>query len=241
MAAKLVLALAMGATALLAPTNKLPVNTVRRAASTAPEMVVKVGVIGAGRIGLVHLEALRVAVSFLSLDAVGGSRADGVMVVPAATPSSRYMSRARPTSQQRRSQTQDAECVIISNPTVSKAEAAAKQYFVPEWSADSDDVINHPDVQAVWICSPSSFHAEQITKCAAAGKDVFCEKPIATDLPETIEAIRICDKAGIKLMTALQRRFDPNFARVKRSIVSGEVGDVITVKLCSRDPGAAAV
>ena len=80
MAAKLVLALAMGATALLAPTNKLPVNTVRRAASTAPEMVVKVGVIGAGRIGLVHLEALRVAVSFLSWDAVGGSRADGVMV-----------------------------------------------------------------------------------------------------------------------------------------------------------------
>ena len=190
--AKLVLALALGAQALLAPSNKLPANTVRRAASTAPEMVVKVGVIGAGRIGLVHLEAL--------------------------------------------SQTQDAECVIISNPTVSKAEAAAKQYFVPEWSADSDDVINHPDVQAVWICSPSSFHAEQITKCAAAGKDVFCEKPIATDLPETIEAIRICDKAGIKLMTALQRRFDPNFARVKRSIVSGEVGDVITVKLCSRDP-----
>ena len=71
MAAKLVLALAMGATALLAPTNKLPVNTVRRAASTAPEMVVKVGVIGAGRIGLVHLEALRVAVSFCYVDAVG--------------------------------------------------------------------------------------------------------------------------------------------------------------------------
>ena len=70
MAAKLVLALAMGATALLAPTNKLPVNTVRRAASTAPEMVVKVGVIGAGRIGLVHLEALRVAASFLNLNGV---------------------------------------------------------------------------------------------------------------------------------------------------------------------------
>ena len=111
-------------------------------------------------------------------------------------------------------------------------------------------------------------------KCAAAGKDVFCEKPIATDLPETIEAIRVCEKAGIKLMTALQRRFDPNFARVKRAIVSGEVGaaernsvkprsrgddarvptlqkersndartaaipqvgEPITIKLCSRDP-----
>ena len=102
--AKLVLALALGAQALLAPSNKLPVNTVRRAASTAPEMVVKVGVIGAGRIGLVHLEAL--------------------------------------------SQTQDAECVIISNPTVSKAEAAAKQYFVPEWSAavwKSTSVSGAPD------------------------------------------------------------------------------------------------
>ena len=74
MAAKLVLALAMGATALLAPTNKLPVNTVRSAASTAPEMVVKVGVIGAGRIGLVHLEALRAAVSFLNLNGVVARR-----------------------------------------------------------------------------------------------------------------------------------------------------------------------
>ena len=64
MAAKLVLALAMGATALLAPTNKLPASTRRAASSAAPEMVVKVGVIGAGRIGLVHLEALHVAASF---------------------------------------------------------------------------------------------------------------------------------------------------------------------------------
>ena len=74
MAAKLVLALAMGATALLAPTNKLPASTRRAAASTAPEMVVKVGVIGAGRIGLVHLEALRVAVSFLNLNGVVARR-----------------------------------------------------------------------------------------------------------------------------------------------------------------------
>ena len=64
MAAKLVLALAMGASALLAPTNKLPASTRRAASSAAPEMVVKVGVIGAGRIGLVHLEALRAAASF---------------------------------------------------------------------------------------------------------------------------------------------------------------------------------
>ncbi|KAJ8607323.1 hypothetical protein CTAYLR_009547 [Chrysophaeum taylorii] len=154
--------------------------------------VVNVGVIGAGRIGLVHLEAL--------------------------------------------ANCQDAQCVIVSNPTVSKAEAAAKKYNVPQWTSDANEVIENPDVEAVWICSPSSFHAEQIMKCAAAGKSVFCEKPIATDLPETIVAINTCAEAGIKLMTALQRRFDPNFARVKSAITTGEVGDPIVVKLCSRDP-----
>ena len=125
---------------------------------------------------------------------------------------------------------------IISNPTVSKAEAAASKYKLDAFSGEADDVINHPDVEAVWICSPSSFHAEQIKACAAAGKHVFCEKPIATDLAETIEAINACNNAGVKLMTALQRRFDPNFRRVKEAIVRGEVGEVVQIKLCSRDP-----
>lgn len=59
---------------------------------------------------------------------------------------------------------------------------------------------------------------------------MFCEKPIATDVPETIEAINACKAANVKLMTALQRRFDPNFARVKIAIADGEVGDVIQVR-----------
>jgi myo-inositol 2-dehydrogenase/D-chiro-inositol 1-dehydrogenase len=87
-----------------------------------------VGVIGAGRIGIVHLEALASCAN------------------------------ARP--------------VIISNPTVSKAKAAAEKFNVPEFTGSDSDVINHPDVEAVWICSPSNFHADQIKACAAAGKHV---------------------------------------------------------------------
>merc|ERR1719353_2654200 len=138
--------------------------------------VVGVGVIGAGRIGIVHLEAL--------------------------------------------SSCESANAVIISNPTVSKAEAAAEKYKLPKFTSDAMEVINDPDVEAVWICSPSQFHADQIKACAAAGKHVFCEKPIAMDIPETIEAINACNEAGVKLMTALQRRFDPNFARIKQAIKS---------------------
>jgi len=189
----LVLVLAIGAEAFL-PSKSFGMNMRNspRASSRTQLQMVNVGVIGAGRIGVVHLEAL--------------SGCEG------ATP------------------------IIISNPTVSKAEAAAKKFYVPEWTSDAMDVINHKDVEAVWICSPSSYHADQIKACAAAGKHVFCEKPIATSLEETVEAINACNEAGVKLMTGLQRRFDPNFQRVRSSIESKEVGDVITVKLCSRDP-----
>jgi inositol 2-dehydrogenase len=153
---------------------------------------IKVGVVGCGRIGLVHLEAI--------------TKAPNV----------------RP--------------VIVSNPTIAKAEKAAAQYGVPRFTSDAMEVINDPEVDAVWICSPSSFHAEQIKACAANGKHVFCEKPLATDLAETVEAINACNEAGVKLMTGLQRRFDPNFKRVKQAIVDKEVGDAIMIKLCSRDP-----
>eukprot|EP00957_Ditylum_brightwellii_P202127 15328710-Ditylum_brightwellii.AAC.1 len=161
-------------------------------AESAEVKEIKVGVIGCGRIGLVHLGAITKA--------------------PNVKP------------------------VIVSNPTVSKAEAAAKQYGVDRFSSDAMDVITDPEVDAVWICSPSQFHADQIKACAANGKHVFCEKPIATDLAETVEAINEMNEAGLKLMIGLQRRFDQNFIRVKKAIIDKEVGDTIMVKLCSRDP-----
>jgi len=160
--------------------------------TSSEKKIVKVGVIGCGRIGLVHLGAI--------------TKAPGVKVVN------------------------------ISNPTVSKAEAAALKYNVARFTSEAMEVITDPEVDAVWICSPSSFHAEQIKACAANGKDVFCEKPIATDLAETIEAINACNDAKVKLMIGLQRRFDSNFQRVQEALASNEVGTPIMIKLCSRDP-----
>jgi predicted dehydrogenase len=106
---------------------------------------------------------------------------------------------------------------------------AAADFGVPRFTGDAMEVITDPEVDAVWICSPSQYHAEQIKACAANGKHVFCEKPLATDLAETVEAINACNEAGVKLMTGLQRRFDPNFKRVKDAVVAGEVGQNIMV------------
>lgn len=113
---------------------------------------------------------------------------------------------------------------------------AAKQYNIPRCTDDAMEVITDPEVDAVWICSPSQFHAEQIKACAANKKHIFCEKPIATDLAETVEAINCCNEAGVKLMIGLQRRFDQNFKRVQQAVADKEVGEPIMIKLCSRDP-----
>ena len=108
---------------------------------------------------------------------------------------------------------------------------AAAQYGVPKFTGDAMEVITDPEVDAVWICSPSQYHAEQIKAAAANGKHVFCEKPLATDLGETVEAINACNEAGVKLMTGLQRRFDDNFRRVRDAVENNEVGDTIMVSI----------
>ena len=64
-------------------------------------------------------------------------------------------------------------------------------YAFPPQNMQGMEVINDPDVQAVWVCSPSQFHADQIKAAAKAGKHIFCEKPIATDLKGTIEAVQV--------------------------------------------------
>lgn len=110
---------------------------------------------------------------------------------------------------------------------------AAKQFNVARFTSDAMEVITDPEVDAVWICSPSQYHAEQIKAAAANGKHVFCEKPLATDLSETVEAINACNEAGVKLMTGLQRRFDDNFRRVKTAVQNKEVGEPIMVRMLS--------
>ncbi|KAG5185797.1 oxidoreductase [Tribonema minus] len=168
--------------------------TACRAAVSTQTRGLKVGIIGAGRIGRVHLETLA--------------------SVPGVQP------------------------VIISDVVESVLKDVTATYGVPKYTMDANEVIHHPDVEAVWICSPSQFHADQIKTCAKAGKHIFCEKPIATDLAGTIEAIKVAKDCGVKLMTAFQRRFDPSFARLQKVIAAGEVGKPVSAVLQSRDPGA---
>lgn len=102
--------------------------------------------------------------------------------------------------------------------------------------ASADQVINHPEIEAVVICSPTDTHADYVEQCARAGKHVFCEKPLDLSLTRIQETLAIVQQQGIKLMLGFNRRFDPNFMKLRSLVGEGKIGDVHVVKITSRDP-----
>ncbi len=99
-------------------------------------------------------------------------------------------------------------------------------------------VLDDREIEAVLICSPTPTHAPFTEAAAKAGKHVFCEKPIDLDPDRIRRSLEVVARAGVKLQVGFNRRFDPTFARVRRAVTDGEVGEVQIVKITSRDPEA---
>jgi myo-inositol 2-dehydrogenase/D-chiro-inositol 1-dehydrogenase len=100
-----------------------------------------------------------------------------------------------------------------------------------------DGIVGATDIDAIVIGTPTNTHADLIERCATVGQAVFCEKPV--DLAATrIEAcLAVVDKAGTPLMIGFNRRFDPNFAALKKQLDEGKAGNIEMVTIISRDPG----
>jgi predicted dehydrogenase len=80
---------------------------------------------------------------------------------------------------------------------------------------DTASLIESNNVDAVFICTPTKFHRDYVAKAAEAGKDIFCEKPMSTNLKDAEEMLHIVEKADVKAQVGLVMRFDPilNFSR----------------------------
>lgn len=153
----------------------------------------KIGVIGAGRIGKVHTETI-------------------VQSIP------------------------EAEVIVIADVNAQAAESLAKRLGIPKYTNDYKCILNDPEVEAVLICSPTNTHAQYIVEAARAGKHIFCEKPIDLDLKNIENALEVVEECGVKLMVGFNRRFDPNFKKIKDMVVEGKIGEPHIVKITSRDP-----
>ncbi len=153
-----------------------------------------VGIIGAGRIGKVHAEAIAFSIP-------------------------------------------EAALVAIADVQAEAARAVAERCRIPRVAATADEILRDSSIDAVLICSPTDTHADLVVEAARFGKHIFCEKPIALSLDQIDRALDAVDKAQVKLQVGFNRRFDPNFMRVRVAIASGEIGTPHLLHIISRDPG----
>src|SRR5882672_905550 len=104
--------------------------------------------------------------------------------------------------------------------------------------ADAEAAFKDSAVSAVVIASSTDTHAELIMRAAAAGKAIFCEKPVDLALERARACIDTVAKAGVLCMIVFQRRFDPTFSALKQRLDAGEIGNPEMLVITSRDPGA---
>ncbi len=152
------------------------------------------GVIGAGRMGKIHIENVLCRIPDLKLKMVADINID------------------------------------------EKLKKWAYEIGVPKLTVDANEIINDSELNAIIIASSTNTHAKFIQEAARAKKDIFCEKPIDTDLKRIKETLEIVKREGVKLMIGFNRRFDRNFQRVREMVTSGQIGTPYIVKVTARDP-----
>ena len=133
---------------------------------------------------------------------------------------------------------------------VDRQEGATLKYVVDSNEASAHDIaarfgaevteaqslFDDPELDAVVIATPTDTHADLIAAAAESGKAIFCEKPIDLSLDKVRTSLDVVERTGALLAIGFNRRFDPSIAALKASIERGDIGEVETVTIVSRDP-----
>ena len=116
--------------------------------------------------------------------------------------------------------------------------AWAKGLGIEEFYTDYHKILEDNDIQAVLICSSTDTHSSISLEAIAAGKHIFCEKPIDHDVNKILEVKAALENSNVKYQVGFNRRFDHNFKAARKAVEGGQIGDLNILKVCSRDPGA---
>lgn len=157
--------------------------------------MLKIGIIGAGRIGKVHLESISYHVK-------------------------------------------NATVTAMADPFMNEeTEKLIRSYGVSKVTKDYKDILNDKDIDAVLVCSSTDTHAAISIEAINAGKHVFCEKPVDHSI-EKIQAVAdaLKEHPEIKFQVGFNRRFDHNFAAIRKAYDDGKIGEAHILKITSRDP-----
>src|SRR5699024_5759887 len=132
-------------------------------------------------------------------------------------------------------QVKGAELVTVIDPLAGRAEEVAKELGVSNWSQDPDVAFHDDTIDAVVIVTPTSTHADLITRAAKNGKHVFVEKPLTQELSDADKVINTLQQENVFCQVGFMRRFDPAYAEAKKSIAAGDIGKPLYFKAASRD------
>lgn len=129
-----------------------------------------------------------------------------------------------------------AGIAAITDVNLQAAESLAGPLGIPKIAGSAAEIFGDPRIDAVLICSSTDTHAEMVVQAAAAGKHIFCEKPLDHTLQRIDWALEAVAKAGVSLQVGFNRRFDSNFLRVRQAVADGEIGTPQLIHIISRDP-----
>ncbi|MGZ0228892.1 MAG: Gfo/Idh/MocA family protein [Acidimicrobiales bacterium] len=120
----------------------------------------------------------------------------------------------------------DPELIIISDNVQDRVDEAVESFGFPEGTTDWNVAVNHPDVDVVCICAPNMFHEPIAIAAAAAGKHVFCEKPVGGTPEQTVRIEAAARAAGVITGVGYNYRWAPLVQYAKQLIQDGSIGDI---------------
>ncbi len=131
------------------------------------------------------------------------------------------------------SKTPNSSLVAVMGRSAEKAADYAQRHGVPKWYTNVDELINDPEVNAIYIATPPDVHLDYATRAMKAGKAVYVEKPMARNAAECEAMNQVSRETGVPLFVAYYRRTLPYFVKLKELIDQKVIGDIrlVTVQI----------
>ncbi|MEM2868493.1 MAG: Gfo/Idh/MocA family oxidoreductase, partial [Candidatus Bathyarchaeia archaeon] len=124
---------------------------------------------------------------------------------------------------------ENVELYAVADINKNIAKRVAKKFKVKKYFKNYKDLLEEPSIDLVSICTPSQLHAQMIIDSAKAGKHILVEKPLALSVKEALSALRAVKENNVKLCVAQNYRYFPAIKDVKKSILEGKLGRIVSI------------
>lgn len=121
----------------------------------------------------------------------------------------------------------DLDVAAIIDPQQRKARTIAERFGIPNVHEEIAALEEHPEIDAVVVCTPSDGHEEPVIAALQLGKHVLCERPLSTTSDSVTRMIEAARAAGCQLMVAMNDRYRYDSRAIRQFVASGELGDVV--------------